>query len=102
MTYMSYSHELSVWTVPAADSAEHVAGFELRFTSSPKYGLPWRSSVNATNGVEVSWPTPASNACWGVQVVPPSSEYDTQTVWKDWAIVTLQPVAFCGRSEATQ
>src|SRR5438094_3580283 len=99
---MSYSHELSDWTVPAVDSAEQVTGFELRFTPNPKYGLPCRSSVNATNGVDVSWPIPASNACCGVQVWPPSSEYETQIVWNACAIVTLQPLAFWGRSAAIQ
>src|SRR5438034_2768725 len=101
-TYMSYSHEESDWTVPAVDSAAHVTGFELALTVKPKYGFPCRSSVKATNGVDVSCPMPASKACCGVQVRPPSSEYEIQTVWNASAIVTLQPVAFWGRSAAIQ
>src|SRR5438067_316950 len=73
-TYWSYSHDGSDWTVPAVDSAEHVAGFAFRVVSKAKYGLPRRSVVNAANGVDVSWPTPASKACCGVHVAPPSSE----------------------------
>ena len=44
-TYMSYSHDGSDCTVPAVDSAEHVAGLELALTARPKYGLPWVSVV---------------------------------------------------------
>ena len=73
-TYMSYSHEVSDCTVPAVDSAEHAAGLELRLMANPKYGLPAVSSVNETNGVDESWPNPASKACCGVQVRPLSSE----------------------------
>src|SRR5204862_5117206 len=73
-TYMSYSHDRSDWTVPAVDSAEHVAGLELRLFANPKYGLPARSIVNPASGVDASWPKPASNACWGVHVTPLSSE----------------------------
>src|SRR3979411_1467180 len=35
-TYMSYSHEKSFCTVPAADSTEHVAGLALRLMANPK------------------------------------------------------------------
>src|SRR5437899_2279270 len=65
-----------------------LAGLKLRFRDCPafrlmanaKYGLPSLSSVNATNGVEASWPNPASKACCGVHVLPLSSEYDTHSV----------------------
>src|SRR5438445_13149624 len=97
---MSYSQELSDWTVPAVDSAEQVAGFALRLTSRPKYGFPCRSSVKATKGVDVSCPTPASKACWGAQVCPPSSGSDTRTEWNDWAIGTVHPGAAWVRSAA--
>src|SRR5689334_19754570 len=99
---MSYSHDVSDWTVPAVDSAEHVAGFELRLIANPKQGLPALSSVNATNGVEESWPKPASKACCGVQLLPLSSEYEIQSVWNDCSMLTLHPVAFCARSAAIQ
>src|SRR5438034_11120646 len=69
-TYMSYSHEGSDCTVPAVDSAEHFTGSELRLIVNPRYGFPARSRVKPTNGVEESWPKPASNACCGVQVSP--------------------------------
>src|SRR5439155_559241 len=44
-TYMSYSQDGSDCTVPAVDSAEHVAGLELALTARPKYGLPCVSVV---------------------------------------------------------
>src|SRR5438445_10728445 len=97
---MSYSQELSDWTVPAVDSAEQVAGFALRLTYRPKYGFPCRSSVKATKGVDVSCPTPASKAGWGGQLCPPSSGYVTQTVRNAWTMVTLQPVARGVRSQS--
>src|SRR2546430_7189066 len=94
ITYMSYSHDVSDWTVPAVDSAEQVAGFELRLIVKPRYGLPAESRVKATKGVDESCPKPASNACCGVHVAPLSSEYEIQRVWNDWSMLTLQPVAF--------
>src|SRR5438309_7903141 len=101
-TYMSYSQDVSDCTVPAVDSAEQVAGLALRLIVKPKYGLPWLSVVNTTKGVDASWPTPPSKACWGVHVTPLSSEYDTHSVWKDCSMLTLQPVAFWARSAAIQ
>src|SRR6266550_3914966 len=74
ITYMSYSQDVSLCTVPAADSAEQVAGFEFKLFANPKYGLPWLSVVKPTNGVDASWPMPASKACCAVQVSPLSSE----------------------------
>src|SRR5438445_8889726 len=97
---MSYSQDVSLCTVPAADSAEQVAGFELRLVANPKYGLPWLSVVKPTKGVEASCPIPASNACWGSQLLPPSSEYEIQTVWNDCSIETLHPAAFWARPAA--
>src|SRR5207249_12255776 len=60
-TYMSYSQDGSDCTVPAVDSAEHVAGLQLALTARPTDALPCVSVVYATNGVEVSWPIPASH-----------------------------------------
>src|SRR5437867_11896014 len=84
ITYMSYSQDVSLCTVPAAESAEQVAGFECKLFAIPKYGLPWLSSVKPTNGVDASWPMPASKACCAVWVRPPSSYEDTPRVGKDW------------------
>ena len=53
-TYMSDSQEVSDCTVPAVDSAEHVAGFELRLAAKPKYGFPWSSVVKLAKGVDAS------------------------------------------------
>jgi hypothetical protein len=52
---MWYAHLGSDWTVPAVDSAPHVAGLSLGAgVVNATYGLPWSSSVNAANGVEAS------------------------------------------------
>ena len=58
--------------------------------------------VNPANGDEVSCPTPASYASCGVQVRPPSSDQATNRLWKDWSIVTLQPVTGLSGSDAIQ
>src|SRR3954466_12167699 len=58
--------------------------------------------VNPTNGVEVSWPMPASKASWGVHVEPPSSEQETHIVWKVSYWLALQPAASSGASAAIQ
>ena len=98
---MRYAHVGSDWTVPAVDSAAQTAGLSLGAgVSNPMYGFPWVSSVNAANGVDASWPTPASYASCGVQVAPLSSDQATNRLWNDWTIVTLHPVPGLSGSEA--
>src|SRR5205823_2688148 len=74
-THIWFAQLGSDCTVPAADSAAHVAGLlPGAGVVNATYGLPSRSSVNPANGEEVSCPMPASYASCGVQLLPPSSD----------------------------
>src|SRR5258708_3402304 len=100
-THMWYGHVGSLCTEPAVDSAAHFPGLSLGpGVANARYGLPLLSSVKPVNGVEASWPMPASYASAIVHDFPMSSDHATNRLWKDWTMVTLQPVAGLSGSDA--